>query len=78
MPYKDLKIGKVKILSFVVSLEVKFSFRSCMCEINRSVLMKLFKSHLFRLHPGGRRIKDQIGGDELEIFIVDYTSVKCA
>ncbi len=30
------------------------------------------------LSPGLRREKDQLGRDGLEVFIIDYSSVKCA
>ncbi len=33
---------------------------------------------LLRINPGGRREKGQIGRDGLEMFIVDYRSMKCA
>ncbi len=32
---------------------------------------------LLRLNEGGRRVKDQIGRDGLEMFIVGYSSVEC-
>ncbi len=32
---------------------------------------------MLRLDPGGRREKGQTGGYRLEVFIVDYSSVKC-
>ncbi len=42
---------------------------------NRDVLLL---KYLLRLKPGGRRVKDQIARDGLEVYIVDYSSVKCA
>ncbi len=38
----------------------------------------LLLKYLLRLKPGGRRAKYQIVRDGLEMFIVDYSSVKCA
>ncbi len=35
------------------------------------------KYFFLRLNPGGRRKKDQLGSDELDMFILDYSSVKC-
>ncbi len=34
------------------------------------------KYYLLRLNPGSRREKDQLGSDELGMFILDYSSVK--